>query len=180
MSAARPPVHVTAPRRVFLALAGVCLVAAVAIPGWSGPVARAVLVIAGTVVAAAGAVTLVRSLPFASTSRFQPSAHQRERRDVPPELETLIKSVNESSANERQLLTPTVLLHLRRVAVARLKSMRLDVDDPADHRAIQHHVSLTMWAVLAPGPATGRAQHLPSLEIPATSLPALLDELEQL
>jgi hypothetical protein len=151
------PLYVTLPRRALLALG------------------------AAAVVAAAGAAMLVRAIPFASSSRFEPALRVRERRDVPPELETLIKSVRESNKDGgRQVLSPTILLHLRRVTAARLASLRLDLDDPTDHAAIQGHVSRTMWTVLAPGPGSARAQHLPSLEIPATSLPALLDELERL
>lgn len=181
MSSNRPPAHVTAPRRVLLVLAVLCGVAAVTVPGWAGSTARAVLIVAAVAIAGSGVLTLVRSIPFATTSRFQPIRHERERRDVPPELETLIRSVQDSTASDgRKILTPTVLLHLRRVATARLAGMRLDVEDPADHQAIQQHVSLAMWGVVAPGPATGRAQHLPSLEIPADALPALLDELERL
>lgn len=181
MSRTGSPVHVTAPRRALFVVAGLCVVAAVTVPGWAGPTARGAFVVIGAVVAAAGAVALVRAIPFAATSRFQPAERERERRDVPPELEKLINSVRESHAPDgRQVLSPTVLLHVRRVAAARLAGLRLDVDDPADHRAIQQQVSLSLWAVLAPGPGTGRAKHLPSLEVPATSLPALLDELERL
>lgn len=175
------PAHVTAPRRVLYVVGALCVIAAVTAPGWAGPAGRAALVVIGAVVAAGGAMTLVRSVPFAASSRFQPAERERERRDVPPELEKLVGAVRDShSADGRQVLSPTVLLHLRRVAAARLASQRLDVDDPADHRAIQQHVSLSLWAVLAPGPGTGRAKHLPSLEVPTSSLPALLDELERL
>ena len=175
------PLEVSLPRRAMVALAAVAVVVAVAAPGWAGPAARAILVVSAAVVATAGAVLLVRSVPFAGTSRFEPVLGGRAQREVPPELDTITRAVRHSFApSGRQVLDPVVVLHLRRLATARLAALRLDVGDPGDHQAIQHHVSLALWAVLVPGPAGGRAQHLPSIDIPATSLPALLDELERL
>lgn len=175
------PLVVSLPRRAVVALAVVAGVVALAAPGWAGPAARVILVVAATVAAAAGAWALVQAVPFAGTSRFEPVLGRRAQREVPPELDTIARAVRQSMADDgRQVLDPVVLLHLRRLATARLAALRLDITDPADHQAIQRHVSLGLWAVLAPGPAGGRAQHLPSLDIPATSLPALLDELERL
>ena len=175
------PIEVTLSRRGIGALAVAAGIVALAAPGWAGPVARVVLVVAGTLLGAAGAATLVRAIPFATSSRFEPASHRRERREVPPELESLTRAVrNARSPTGRQVLDPTVLLHVRRLAVARLGARHLDVDDPADQSSIEQHVSIELRTLLGIGPAGGRAQHLPSIHIPAASLPALLDELERL
>ena len=175
------PIEVTLSRRGIAAVAVAAGIVALAAPGWAGPAARIVLVVAGALLGAAGAVTLLRSIPFATSSRFEPSSRRRERREVPPELESLTRAVrNAHSPTGRQVLDPTVLLHVRRLATARLGALHLDVDDPADHPSIEQHVSVGLRTLLGIGPAGGRAKHLPSIHIPAASLPALLDELERL
>ena len=175
------PIEVALPRRGLAVLAVAAGVVALTAPGWAGPTARIILVAVGALAAAAGAVAMVRSIPFAGNSRFEPSANRRTRREVPPELETLTRAVRSAKApTGRQVLDPVVLLHVRRLATARLVALHFDLDDPDDHPAIRRHVSADLWALLTSGPAGGRTQHLPSSELPATSLPALLDELERL
>jgi hypothetical protein len=179
MSVARP--QLTVPRRSLAALAVAALVAALTMPAAAGPAARVVLVIAGSLFAAVGAVNLLRSVPYVGSSRFEPSTRARERRDVPAELRTLIQALQGSGdRNAERALDPMVRQHVRAMAVKRLAALRLDAEDPADHPAIERRVSSPLWAVVAEGPSAGGSGHLPSTQIPATSLPALLDELERL
>lgn len=175
----RPPLSV--PRRSLTVLAFGAVVAALAVPGAAGPAARIVLVATGVLFAAVGATSLLRSVPFASASRFEPSTTGRERREVPPELESLTSAVRASTdAAGRQVLDDTIRTHIQTIATRRLLALRLDPNDPADHQTIQRRLSLPLWAIVSAGPSAGTSGHLPSTEIPASSLAGLLDELEGL
>jgi hypothetical protein len=177
----RSPSELAVPRRALWALAVVAFAVAVTAPGWAGPAARSILVVVAAVIAATGAALLAAAVPFAGTSRFEPVTNKRGRREVPPELESLTRAITQSNAPDgKRTLDPLVVLHLRRVATARLGSRRLDVNHADDLPAIRAVVSDDMWAVLRPGPTTVRGQHLPSLDIASGALPALLDELERL
>lgn len=179
MSAIRP--ELALPRRSLVVLALGAVVAALAIPAAAGPAARVVLVATGALFAAVGATSLLRAVPFGATSRFEPVPGGRERREVPPELEALTVAVRRGTEpTGRQVLDEAVQAQIRTIARRRLLAHRLDPDDPDDHRAIQKRVSLPMWAILRGGPSTAGGGHLPSTDIPASSLGGLLDELEGL
>ena len=177
----RSPSELAVPRRAVWAVAVVAFAVAVTAPGWAGPAARIILVVVATVIAATGASLLAAAVPFAGTSRFEPVTNKRGRREVPPELESLTRAITQSNAPDgKRTLDPLVVLHLRRVASARLGARRLDVNERDDLEAIRDVVSDDMWTVLRPGPTTVRGQHLPSSDIASGALPALLDELERL
>ena len=177
----RSPLMLVLPRRALVVLAVVAFAVALTAPGWAGPASRSILLVASVVAAIAGGAALVAAVPFAGTSRFEPIANRRGRREVPPELESLTRAITHSNAPDgKHTLDPLVVLHLRRVASARLHARRLDVNDADDLDGIRRAVSQEMWSVLRPGPTTVRGQHLPSLDIPSAALPGLLDELERL
>ncbi len=175
----RPPLSV--PRKSLAVLALGAVAAALVVPGAAGPAARIVLVSTGVLFAAVGATSLLRSVPFASASRFEPSTAGRERREVPPELESLTSAVRASTdVAGRQVIDETIRAHIHTIATRRLLAVRLDPNDPADHQTIQRRISLPLWAIVSGGPRAGAPGHLPSTEIPASSLAGLLDELEGL